>query len=59
MRWNLMGEPVRWGFDGEKEVYCAQYWPRVVVVDGGECAIDCWGASTPEGGRREGGKDLH
>ena len=55
-----MGGLTRWGFDGGKEVYCVQYWPWVAAVDGGgECAIDCWGALTREGGRREGENDLH
>jgi hypothetical protein len=58
-RWNLMGEPTRWGFDGEKEACCARYWPRVTAGDGDEYAIDCLGASTPEEGRREGGNDRH
>ena len=59
MRWNLMGEPMRWEFDGEREVYHARYWLRVAAGDGGEYAIDCWGASSPEGGRREGERGLH
>lgn len=50
---------VRWGFGGEKGVYCARYRPGVAAGDGGEHAIGCCGASIPEGGRREGGKDLH
>ena len=48
-----------WGFDEEKGVCCARCWSRVAADDGGEDAIDCWMASTPEGGKREGGKDLH
>ena len=31
----------------------------VEAGDGGGGAIDCWVASTPEEGRREGGNDLH
>ena len=57
-RWILMGERAWWGFGGGKKVYCARQWPKVAVGDGGEHAIDCWGASTPEEGRREGGKGL-
>jgi len=37
------GGPVQWGFDGGKEVYCVKCWPRVVAVDGDECAIERWG----------------
>ena len=53
-----MGEPTRWGFGGGKGVCCARRLSRVVAGDAGEYAIDCWGASTPEEGRQEGGKGL-
>lgn len=49
-----------WVFDGEKVAYCyVRYFPRVAAGDGGEHAIDCWGALTPEEDRREGGKGQH
>ena len=57
MRWNLMGEPTRWGSGGEKKVYCARCWSRVAVGDGDECAIDCLAALILEQGRPEGGKN--
>jgi len=59
MRCDLMEEPTQRGFDGEKEVCCARYWPRVAAGDGGGYAIGCLMASTPEEGRQEGGKDLN
>lgn len=59
MKLGLMGELTRLGFGEEKEVYCAGYWLRVAAGGvGGYYAIDCWGASTPEEGKQEGGKDL-
>lgn len=52
-----MEEPIRWRSGEGKAVYCAPYSSKVAVGDGGENAIDCWGALNPEKGRQERGKE--
>ena len=57
-RWDPMGGPIRWGSDGENEVYCDRCWSRVAVGGGGESVTGCWEVLTP-GDRQEGERDLH
>ena len=58
MGWSLVGEPTRWETGGQ-DIYRARYRSTAAVGDGGEYAVDCWEASSPGEGGREGGRDQH